>query len=319
MDGTFHDAAHAVGAAMADRQIGSFVWIDVDNDGDVDLVTFENEGLFLYRNHDGKLSEQTILGRPLAAGTRIGENEKSEWLFDGKLSVSDFDADGFVDLFSASKRGNVLLKNDGGVLAAIDPATLGLPAKSLGGQWVDFDNDGLMDLHLVPQGLFRQREGHRFVSTGLLVFAEKRLQAAISNWFDLDNDGRVDLLMALSEDPKYRRWWQLSAEPRRPQTWLLKAHRNVGARNHWLQVELVGRKGNRQGIGSHVTVRTAEGLQGQEVGSTDGAFFSQGHYRLYFGLGASERADSIKIRWSDGHEQELHDVAADRRVVIERN
>jgi hypothetical protein len=54
----------------------------------------------------------------------------------------------------------------------------------------------------------------------------------------------------------------------------------------------------------------------QEVGLNDGAFFSQGHYRLYFGLGPEARAARLTVRWPDGALQELTDVAGDRLLVI---
>jgi hypothetical protein len=48
----------------------------------------------------------------------------------------------------------------------------------------------------------------------------------------------------------------------------------------------------------------------------DGAFFSQGHHRLYFGLGSHARADTMRIRWPDGTVQELRNVEGDRLHVI---
>ena len=98
----------------------------------------------------------------------------------------------------------------------------------------------------------------------------------------------------------------------------MKAYRNTGATNHWLQIKLVGREGNRQAIGAQVSVITPNGRQIQEVGSTDGAFFSQGHYRLYFGLGTHDNATAVKIRWPDGLQQEIRNVTGDTLHIIER-
>jgi hypothetical protein len=64
---------------------------------------------------------------------------------------------------------------------------------------------------------------------------------------------------------------------------------------------------------------TERGRHAQEVGSTDGAFFSQGHYRLYYGLGTSTRASEITVRWPDGHTRTLKDVEGNRLVVIGRD
>jgi hypothetical protein len=315
--GRLNDVAVAVGLGIPDQQIGSFAWFDVDNDADVDLVTFQDEGLFLYRNNSGSFSRKPIYQRALGDAERIGNTTGNEWFYDGKVSVSDYDADGDLDLFSASKRGNVLLVNDAGTFSPAIPTSIGLPDSSITANWVDYDNDGLPDLHLVPQGLFRQREAHDFEPARLLEFPAEQYNAAVANWFDMDNDGRLDLLMALSENSVFRQWWEFSKKPRRRITWILKAYRNTGAENHWLQVQLVGQQGNRQAIGARVTVITPDAQQVQEVGSTDGAFFSQGHYRLYFGLGNHARADALHIQWSDGNEQKLFDVMGNRLLTIE--
>jgi hypothetical protein len=318
IQGKLHNVAMETGLGMPGEQIGSFAWIDVDNDADVDLVTFQDEGFFLYRNNGDKFSQESIYRRGLGDAERIGHTIGNEWFYDGKVSVSDYDADGDLDLFSASKRGNVLLVNNAGTFSPVIPASIGLPDSSITANWVDYDNDGLPDLHFLPQGLFRQREDHNFESARLLEFPAEQYKAAVANWYDMDNDGRLDLLMALSENPAFRHWWEFSREPRHRITWVLKAYRNTGAVNHWLQVKLVGQEGNRQAIGARVTVVTPDGRQVQEVGSTDGAFFSQGHYRLYFGLGNNTRANALHIQWSDGEQQEFHDVSGDRLLTIDR-
>jgi hypothetical protein len=214
-----------------------------------------------------------------------------------------------------------LLLNDGnGRFSIVDPATIGLPAESVTASWVDFDNDGLPDLYSVPQGLFRQRRDHTFEGTGLLALPLHKYMAAIANWADFDNDGRRDLLLASLENFSLWRWWEKfrrNSEDRF--AWNLAAYRNVVDNgNHWLEVRLVGKAGNPQAIGARVTVETADGQQLQQVGLNDGSFFSQGHYRLYFGLGSHARADVIRIRWPDGQMQELKSVDGDRLQVIEQ-
>ena len=134
-------------------------------------------------------------------------------------------------MFSASKTGNTLLLNDGnGRFSVVDPATLGLPGESATASWVDFDNDGLVDLYSVPQGLFRQRRDHTFEATGLLALPPRKYMAAIVNWADLDNDGRRDVIMALNENFSLWRWWeklQKNSEDRF--AWNLRAYRNAVA------------------------------------------------------------------------------------------
>ena len=182
-------------------------------------------------------------------------------------------------MFSASKTGNTLLLNDGsGRFSMVDPTTMGLPGASATASWVDFDNDGLVDLYAVPQGLFRQRRDHTFEATGLLTLPLQKYMAAIANWADLDNDGRRDVL-ALNENFSLWRWWEkLQKKSEDRFAWKFLVYRNaIANENHWLELRLVGKPGNLQAIGARVTLQTADGQQTQQVGLNDGAFFSQGH------------------------------------------
>ena len=320
-DKRFVDVAADVGLGMPDGEVIDFVWFDVDNDGFVDLLTSEDTGFYLYRNHDGKSFSREFLGRgkfARADNPKLRGTSDEYWFVDGKLAVADFAGTGNLSVFSASKQGNTLLVNGGkGRFTIVDPPTLGLPAESATAGWVDYDNDGLVDLYAVPQGLFRQRRDHTFESTGLLALPSRKYMAAIVSWADLDNNGSRDPLIALLENFSFWTWWEKLYKTSADRfAWKLVAYRNVASGNHWLQARLVGKPGNPQAIGARVTLETAEGPQTQVVGLNDGAYFSQGHYRLYFGLGAQPRADTMRIRWPDGNVDEFKDVEGDRLQVI---
>ncbi|WP_178371906.1 CRTAC1 family protein [Desulfacinum infernum] len=319
-DGYFHDVAEEIGLGLPEKQIGSYVWIDAEDDGDADLVAFQDEGICLYRNRNGKYVAEWILKRPLGSAERIGASTSNRWFFDGKMTAADFDADGDLDIFSASRRGNVFLRNEKGNFAIVDVAGVGLPRTSMAANWVDYDNDGRMDLYVFPQGLFQQDASGSFHKTGILAFAEnEKYMAALVNWFDMDNDGRRDVLLALHENPDYRPWWILSSKRIHPEQWKLLLYKNLSANNHWLQIDLSQDHGNRHGIGAVVTIFTPGGSQMQQVGTNEGSFFSQGHYRLYFGLGEHPKADRIEIRWPDGWKQVMHDVPVDTILVVDRD
>lgn len=315
----FVEVAEQSGLAVLDHNIIDYEWFDADNDGDMDLFTHQDDGFYLYRNNTGHFETEFIYRGKFA---RIDEPELkgasgAYWIFDGKLSVSDYDGDGDLDVFAASKKGNALLINSGGSYTPLDPLTVGLPASSVSASWVDYDNDGLTDLHTVPAGIFRQGKDHTFERTNLLVLPSNIYMASIINWYDINNDGTRDVLIALNENQTLHRWWEQS--PKDTFLWEFLTYLNTDSKNHWLQLKLVGAPGNREAIGARVTLTTADGQQIQEVGINDGAFFSQGHYRLYFGLGQHSKADLIQIHWPDGKTKELNDVSSDSLLVIEHN
>jgi len=285
-DGRFIDVAPALG--LATQWTGPFVWIDPDDDGDLDLLTPRHSALVLHRNKDGRFEPTRLAATTAGVGT---------------LSVADYDADGDVDVLRSAPQGNLLLVNRDGVLEAADHVALGLPSGSLVGRFVDYDNDGLTDIHLVPGGLYRQAADHTFeLSPWLGDTVSDTLAAAFASWFDADADGDRDLVLATREQ-KTREWRA---------TW----HRNVGARHHWLQVDLIGPPGNRQALGASVRLTVGDRTQLQPVGAAEGSRFSQGHYRLYFGLGDAERADSLEVRWPDGSAASLRDLRADRVHLV---
>ena len=218
------------------------------------------------------------------------------------ITPGDFDRDGDADLFVGSNSGNTLLVNRRGRLRARNPASVGLPASGSGASWVDFDNDGRLDLHSVPRGLYRQISPSRFVATG---FAGTRRDAVwgIANWLDADNDGYRDVAMAIRRP---------GGEANLDTRFALNARRG----NHWLEIDLSGTPGNPQGVGARVRVKTGTRTQTGWVGQSDGARFSQGHFRLYFGLGGSQVADRVSVLWPNGKSTVLRQVRADRRLVI---
>lgn len=315
----FTDVARQTGLEILNNNIIDYEWFDADNDGDMDLFAHQDNGFWLYRNDAGHFEPEFVYRGKFARidNPQLKGASGAYWAFDGKLSVSDYDGDGDLDVFSSSKKGNALLINEGGGFVALDPAMIGLPANSVSASWVDFDNDGTPDIHTVPGGIFRQRDDHSFEPTNLLILPSNVYMAAIINWYDLNNDGTRDALIALNQNQTLHRWW----EPATKDTflWEFQTYLNRNSENHWLQIKLVGGAGNREAIGARVTLSTPDGQQIQEVGINDGAFYSQGHYRMYFGLGPDDKADAIDIRWPDGETQELKNVTTDTLLVIKKD
>jgi len=114
---------------------------------------------------------------------------------------------------------------------------------------------------------------------------------------DLDNDGDIDIVILSSRRPPV----------------VLRNDSHTG--NHWLQIELRGRRTNRDGVGAHV--RVVAGPLTQLAEAHSGRSY-QSHFgsRLHFGLGRHARAERIEVRWLGGATQVLRDVPADQRIVI---
>ena len=170
-------------------------WADFDNDGDLDLFVGFKAGVpnRLYRNDNGTFVE---VGADLKiaddAGTRA-----AGW--------GDFDADGNADLYVGFSRrsnlGNKLYHNDGHGKFVDVAKDLGVDAKGETRQisWVDFDNDGRVDLFVAfrdaPNMLFHNR-GNHFVDVAKDMGVDDPRKTVGAVWFDSNQDGRLDVFTA---------------------------------------------------------------------------------------------------------------------------
>lgn len=218
------------------------------------------------------------------------------------LGLGDVEGDGDLDVLATSAGGSTILRAGDGRLERLAPGRLGLPETSRAGALVDFDNDGDLDVHLMPQGLYEQVEG-RFEPARTLGYPNVNTAYAIDNWVDLDNDGRREPLTARGRDE-----FAASQE--------IELRRNRTRGGHWLELDLVGPAKNRQAIGAEARVKLGERRIHQWVGQNDDARFSSGHNRLYFGLGADRRVDRLTVSWPDGKSTRLGPLRGDRLLRI---
>jgi hypothetical protein len=264
-------------AAASDRvetaggSADAWTWIDLDGDRRTELVLARSGAIDVHRRGpDGTFAVDQRLP------------------FDGDLthfSVSDFDGDGDPDLLAVSREAHGLLINQDGRLVLSRPGDLGLPGAGALGEWVDVDADGLVDLHAWPGGVFFQRADGRFEARGVLDREAEPQAEMRALWFDGDGDGDQDVLLALGG--------------RQEREWAARLYENVGARGRGVTVDLRGPAGNAIALGAVVDIRTEGKTRRAWVGTADGSRFSQGHYRVFAGLGPAQSAE-VTVRWPDG-------------------
>lgn len=167
--------------------------------------------------------------------------------------------------------------------------------------WLDFDNDGRLDLLLAsgdyPDGqylrLFRQEEDGGFTDITEKCGFDWEGCAGLSLG-DFDRDGDVDILVG-------RSFARLPKEKTADKVAHAALFLNTeGGKNNYLCVVLEGGgKGhsNRDAIGARVYVKTGELLQMREMRGGAGHCGHQNPPEAYFGLGKADKIDYVEVRW----------------------
>lgn len=319
-NGTFSDVS---AKALIGGHFGPALGVstaDFDNDGWVDIfVANDGDANRLWMNRrDGTFREQALL-----AGIAVGAQGVPE----GNMGVDagDFDNDGDEDLFDTvlPGQGNNLWVNQGsGVFedqstrSRLGSASLGLTG--FGTAWIDYDNDGWLDLltvngavslkpsrptgafpYVEPKGLYRSMGDGRFEDvTHLAGDVFELLEVSRGAAFgDIDNDGDTDVLLGNNNGPA-----RLLVN-------------NIGNRQHWLGLHLVDRHG-RPALGARVAVRKTDGQMLWRRARSDGSYASANDPRVLVGLGGSTGAPSVRVTWPTGTTEEWTSVPIDRYVTL---
>jgi hypothetical protein len=313
-DGTFTNVTKKAGIYQPNGKNLAVGAADYDNDGWPDLFV-ANDGLnaYLYQNeHNGTFKEQgsitgmafTGQGRTMAAMC---------------ISLGDFDNDGWLDLYISDFQGNSdhIWRNDGqGLFDEVsDHGGISLPTRtvlSFGGGFFDYDNDGWLDLfiangHVYPEieqvspeirykqidSLFHN-DGHGKFTDVTKTSGDGFQTPAVGRgvaFADFDNDGFVDVIVANNGGPP------------------LLLHNSGGNGNHFVSIQLVGTKSNRDAMGARLKLTAGGITQTREIAG-GGSYLSQSDLRANFGLGAATHIDKLEITWPSGTHQSLSDFPA---------
>ncbi|MEM1368664.1 MAG: CRTAC1 family protein [Cyanobacteria bacterium P01_H01_bin.15] len=315
--GQFKDLASDLSVDLGTQ--GPVIWADLNGDRLPDLIQATGESVQILRHQtSGAATAETPFVKtelPLSADSAIQQ-----------ILAADFDRDGDQDLFCVSSTESLLGLNDGDRIDIQPAEQWGLPATSVSANWLDLDQDGTLEFYSFPAGLYRQTQSGQFQGSPLLRSNQSWSgMTGFSNWFDADNDGDLDLLITHSQRLSlwqriYRRFWSGEhAVLGRPGQFLLYLNDSAAKSNHWLSLDLVGLPGNQQALNATVKAETDGMMQQLPVGFAEASHHSQGHYRLYFGLGPSTQVKALTVTWSNGKVSQLTGIDSDQHLTIHQD
>lgn len=202
-DGTARDASAEFGVDWLDNT-ASALWVDLDNDGDQDLVLATFEGTRVLENGSRNVFHPVAhLSSP--------DNDLHA------LSATDYDGDGDLDLYvtvdfavspgrafryhDANDGGrNQLFRNDGAWKFVEATEEAGLETNnlrhSLAAAWEDYDNDGDQDLYVANdygQNCLYRNDGGKFFEVAPGAGVVDYGSGMSVSWADYDRDGWMDL------------------------------------------------------------------------------------------------------------------------------
>ena len=311
-DGTFEEVSDKAGVKDTGLYYGfSSVFVDVDNDGWLDLVVVnDSTPKQLYINKkDGTFEEVGY-----QSGIALNENGREQAGMG--LGVGDYDNDGKVDfhITNFSDDSNTLYRNDGDenftdVSFQVGIGEPTIPFLGWGTAFIDYDNDGWKDLivgngHLYPlvdnfqwgTSFAQQILLFRNVRTPAGQIKFDRVGAAPSTALaeplcarglalaDFDGDGKIDAVINNMDMPPT----------------LLK---NIGPdKNNWLSIKLIGDAASKSPMDAlGATAYLTTGKLRQRMDLISGASYaSQSEQILHFGLGSASTVDRLEVRWPNG-------------------
>jgi len=332
-DGTFTDVTAKAGVEDKNRYYGfTPIFVSLKGNGRPDLVVGnDSEPNFLYLNKgDGTFEDDSYL-------SGFALNEDGREIASMGIAAGDYENNGLVDFFVTDFGDDykVLYRNDGDatfsdVSYKAGVAQTTIPFVGWGDGFIDYDNDGWLDLFMVNGHVYPQVDEHDWGTT----FAERPLlfhnvperagkgrrfeyiapvvgsgladviPARGAAFGDLFNDGKIDVVINPIDGPPV----------------LL---RNVNPdHHHWVEIQLVGginpltgKKSPRDATCATAYL-TANGMRQRQDVMASGSYISANDRRLHFGLGDATDAGSLEIHWPSGAQQTVKLPAVDRIYTV---
>lgn len=283
---TFHQGG--LGDVTNGGNYGS-IWVDYDNDGDIDLFIAKCRGgnteaaidQLLRNNGDG-----TFTNVAQEAGfADYHQAWSSAW--------ADFDNDGDMDvMIGASSNANgshKLMRNNGDGTFTNVTAGSGYDVNTmLNIEHVahDFNNDGWVDI---------LSNNTIMINNGNFTFTPHNISATNGPIGDLNNDGFLDIFNGNT------------------------AYFNNDNGNHWLKVHLKGIQSNGNGIGARIELHgygSRWNKQIRDVKSGDG-FRYMSSLNTHFGIGSLALIEKVVVKWPSGTIDIIENPTVDTSLFVE--
>jgi hypothetical protein len=319
-DGTFRDITKSSGFdTLSGKALGVAI-ADYDGSGRLSVAVANDET-------PGDLMKNLGNGQFKNIAKLAGTATDNEGNLHGGMGTDwgDVEGKGRLDLLVATYQNEPknIYQNAGQDLFTDKSLAFGLssasPYVSFGGRFVDFDNDGVLDLvlsnghvqdniqkidsrttFLQPTLFFQGVKGKGFVDiTGTLDKAVTRpIMGRGLAVGDYDNDGRPDILVVDSQ-----------GKP-------LLLHNETSGTGHFLGVSLSSPDG-RNPLGAVLTATVGEKTLVRYC-HTDGSYMSASDSRVLFGLGNETKVDKLTIKWPGGGEDTYTNLPVDGYIRLTR-
>ena len=324
-DGAFDDVTRRALVGGAHGPALGVLAVDADGDGWLDVYV-GNDGLpnqLWINQRDGTFRDQAFRAGVAVSGGGAAEASMG-------LDAGDFDNDGDEDLFVTNwlSQMNVLYVSAGGVFedrrAASGLGSPSLPKTGFGTAWIDYDNDGWLDLLTVNGGvaaieaqarakdpfpfrmtkqLYRNLGNGRFQdvsaqSGAVFTTADVGRGAAFG---DVDNDGDTDVVVGNDAGRL-----QLLVNV-------------VGNERHWVGLRLMDSAGVREATGARVRVARQGRPPLWRRSRTDGSYASANDGRILVGLGTEATPVDLQVVWPDGTAEDFPAVPVDRYTTLRQS
>ena len=317
-DGTFTDITKLAGVYQPTTRGLGVVFTDVNNDRWIDIYVANDMSpntLFINQG-DGTFREE---------GVARGVAYNGDGIANGSMGVdaADYDNDGDIDLWvtNFSLEANCLMQNDGTGYFEDVTFDIGLADPSFyplgfGTRFIDVDNDGWLDIlvgnghiwdnvekidpklsYAQPVQLFRNQYGEFIDWTTEAGLKATSYVVRGMLFGDIDTDGDVDVILCQSNRPA------------------VILRNEIGNKNNWVSLNLVGTKGNIDAIGAQVQLIAGGNTFLREV-ICGASYLSGNDLRLNFGLRNITSVDSLQIRWHDGIIQYIDTVPIGQLITL---